>query len=69
MQVHSPYSFYFNSANTANTATLATQEKNEKSIKQDNVKTKENLYEFIKEYSNIQNLDSSLIIGNDKLHK
>jgi len=69
MQVHSPYNFYFNSANTANTATLATQEKNEKSIKQDNVKTKENLYEFIKEYSNIQNLDSSLIIGNDKLHK
>lgn len=68
MQVHSPYNFCFNSAaNTENTTTLATQEKNEKSIKQDNVKAKENLYEFIKEYSNIQNLDSSLIIGNDKL--
>ncbi|WP_276952572.1 hypothetical protein [Helicobacter rodentium] len=67
MQVHSPYNFCFNSANTENTTTLATQEKNEKSIKQDNVKAKENIYEFIKEYSNIQNLDSSLIIGNDKL--
>ncbi|WP_161594717.1 hypothetical protein, partial [Helicobacter sp. MIT 11-5569] len=48
------------------TTTTTTQESKQESIK-DNQNTKEKLYAFISEYSNIDKLDLSLIINNDAL--